>query len=104
MLKQIVSTLIILFLFDSLRPSRQFFSYVGKGQTAPSECQNSVNHDQTAPSELKFLSFQHNLLHMGLDARKAYLRGFENNKGTDQPAHPRPNQRLCYSLIGKYHI
>ena len=26
---------------------------------------------------------------MGLDAKKNCLRGFENNKGTDQPAHPR---------------
>ena len=29
------------------------------------------------------------LKYMGLDSRKTCLRGFANNKGTDQPAHPR---------------
>ena len=28
-------------------------------------------------------------LYMGLDARKPVFGGFENNAGTDQPAHPR---------------
>ena len=32
---------------------------------------------------------------LGLDARKTCLRGFANNKGADQPAHPR-------SLISAY--
>ena len=30
---------------------------------------------------------------------KTFLLGFANNKGADQP-----DQRLCYSLFGKYHI
>ena len=29
---------------------------------------------------------------------------FLNNKGADQPVHPKSAQHLCYSLIGKYHI
>ena len=29
---------------------------------------------------------------------------FANNKSTDQPAHPQSDQRLCYSLIEKYHM
>ena len=33
--------------------------------------------------------------------------GIVNNKGQDQPswmpAHPQSGQRLCYSLMGKYH-
>ena len=28
-------------------------------------------------------------IQMGLDARKTCLRGFANNTGADQPAHPR---------------
>ena len=39
---------------------------------------------------------------MDLDARKTYLQGFVNNKGTDQPAQF--DQHLCYLFIGKYHI
>ena len=40
---------------------------------------------------------------MGLDARLTCLRGFANSTGADQSdAHP--DQRLCYSLIEKYHI
>ena len=41
---------------------------------------------------------------MGLDARKPVFVRFGNNTGADQPAHPQSDQRLCYSIIGKYHI
>ena len=37
---------------------------------------------------------------MGLNAKKNCLRGFENNKGADQPAHPQSDQHICYSLFG----
>ena len=37
---------------------------------------------------------------MGINARKP-VPGFVN-KGADQPAHPRSDQRLCYLLIEKY--
>ena len=33
---------------------------------------------------------------------KTFFRWFANNKGIGQPAHP--DQRLCYSRFGKYHI
>ena len=33
---------------------------------------------------------------------KTCLWGFVNNKGADQPA--KSDQRLCYSLFGKYQI
>ena len=33
---------------------------------------------------------------------KTCLRGFANNTRADQPAQS--DQRLCYSLFGKYHI
>ena len=33
---------------------------------------------------------------------KTCLRGFVNNTGADQPAHPQSDQRLCYSLFGKF--
>ena len=38
----------------------------------------------------------------GPRCEKTCLCGFENNKGADQPAQS--DQRLCYSLIEKYHI
>ena len=35
------------------------------------------------------IKFSHDEGHMGLDARKPVFEGFANNKGADQPAHPR---------------
>ena len=38
---------------------------------------------------------------------KTCLRGVANNEGADQPAHSHSlitDQRLCFSLSGKYHI
>ena len=40
---------------------------------------------------------------LGLDVRDR-SSVFANNKGADQPANPQPDQHLCYSFIGKYHI
>ena len=34
------------------------------------------------------MAFTDHTHYMGLDARKICLRGFANNKGADQPAHP----------------
>ena len=34
------------------------------------------------------MAFTDHTHYMGLDARKTCLRGFANNKGADQPAHP----------------
>ena len=34
-------------------------------------------------------SLKPNVNQMGLDAKKPVLGGFANNKGADQPAHPR---------------
>ena len=39
---------------------------------------------------------------MGPRREKTRHRGFENKTGTDQPAQS--DQRLCYSLFGKYHM
>ena len=41
-------------------------------------------------------------LHMGLGVRKPVLGGSAYNTGAEQPAQS--DQRLCYSLIGKYYI
>ena len=40
----------------------------------------------------------------GLRRDKTCLRGFANNTGADQPAHPRSLiSAFCYSFLGKYH-
>ena len=47
-------------------------------------------------------------LPLGLKARKLVSGGFANNKGSDQPRHPRSlitcDQRLYYSLNRKYQM
>ena len=41
-------------------------------------------------NNFQFLSkYMTDLYYMGLDARKPVFRGFANNTGADQPAHPR---------------
>ena len=35
-------------------------------------------------------------LKIGPRREKTCLRGFANNTGADQPAHPQSDQRLCY--------
>ena len=39
---------------------------------------------------------------MGLDARKPDFDACEKNKDADQPVHAQSDQRLYYSLPGKY--
>ena len=59
--------------------------------------------------DIRFLVayFDNGGFYMGLNTRKPVLR-FENNKGADQRMHLRKpahsDQRLCYSLVGKYPI
>ena len=53
---------------------------------------------------LSCFSIYLNRIIYGLRRKKTGRRGLGNNKGTGQPVHPQSDQRLCYSLIGKYHI
>ena len=42
--------------------------------------------------------------HKGLDARKPSSMGCEQQRRRPASASAQSDQRLCYSLIGKYHI
>ena len=60
----------------------------------------SMNPDQTVPKE----TVPAGSILFGPHREKTCHPGFANNTGADQPAHPQSDQRLCYSLFGKYHI
>ena len=54
----------------------------------------SITGKQLIFSVFSFFTFRHCYLifvgsHMGLDARKSVFKFLSNNKGADQPAHPR---------------
>ena len=59
-----------------------------------------------------FNTYTQQCISYGHSREKICLRWFANNKGADQPAHPRrpacasapTNQRLCYSRFGKSNI
>ena len=64
----------------------------------------SITGKQSIFSVYSFFTFRHCYLifvgsHMGLDARKPVFGFFANNKGADQPAHPR---RLISNFVIRF--